>query len=65
MKFISSTIKNDDDGYIGRELHRNNDVVARVVFWDAEGQYSAETIGEVPLAILEELIAEAKDLISS
>lgn len=55
-------------GWIAVELHRTADakstVVARVVFWDAEGQYSLETIGdELPLVIVEELIAEARQTI--
>ena len=33
---------------------------ARVTYWDATGQYVVETFREVPLQILEELIAETK-----
>lgn len=39
-------------------------VAAEVVFWDADGQFSLETFnGDVPLAVIEALIAEAKDRI--
>jgi len=39
-------------------------VVAKVLFWEAAGQFSIETIGEVPLRVLDELIAEAKAIIA-
>ena len=53
------------DGYSGLELYRSRkerkDRVARVVFWDASGQFAFETFGtELPLEIVEELIAEVR-----
>jgi hypothetical protein len=34
---------------------------ARIVFWDAVGQFALEvTVGELPLVVIEELIREAK-----
>jgi len=63
--FTTTKIVDNQDGYFGLELHRSHDgksqPVAKVVFWDAEGQYSVETMGEVPLTILEELILEARN----
>jgi hypothetical protein len=54
----------NSDGWVALELQRAGVLVARVVFWDAEGQFSLElSIGELPLAIVEELIAEAKSKI--
>lgn len=68
-KFTSAKIQCDQKGYVGQELFREVDgksqVAATVVFWDVMGQFSVETNGEVPLVILEELIAEAKSLIST
>jgi hypothetical protein len=52
-------------GFAGLELLRTcrgkRDCIARIVFWDASGQFSVETFQtDVPLEIIEELIAEAK-----
>jgi hypothetical protein len=67
MVFSSQVIRNDTDGLLGLELfaEARGDIrrVARVVYWDAEGQYAVETMGEVPLKILEELIREAKQVV--
>ncbi len=56
---------NNDEGWIAVELHRSRAgqsvLVARVVFWDADGQFTCETLGrEVPLIVLEDLIVEAR-----
>jgi hypothetical protein len=52
-------------GWVALELHKvekeHEVLAARVVFWDAEGQFSLQVrVDEVPLTIVEELIAEAK-----
>ena len=36
-------------------------VAAEVVFWDAQGQFSVQTFEEVPLQILEALVAEVRE----
>lgn len=64
-RFTSQRIEDPFEGWIGYELvrvqHSDNICVARILFWDASGQFSVETLGtDVPLGILEELIAEAK-----
>jgi hypothetical protein len=64
-RFRSAFVRDRADGYAGYELLRMYDGVearvARVIFWDACGQLFVETTGtDVPLAILEEVIAEAK-----
>lgn len=65
--YATSKISDEHEGWVGIEVHRGNDetseVVAKVVFWDADGQFSVETMGEVPLSILESAIAEARELI--
>jgi hypothetical protein len=65
--YATSKISDENDGCVGIEVQRGTDepsqVVARIVFWDAEGQFSVETMGEVPLSILESAIAEARKLI--
>jgi hypothetical protein len=44
-----------------RELSGSTTVVAELLFWDAIGQFCLETLGsDVPLDVIEELIAEAK-----
>jgi hypothetical protein len=54
------------EGYEGFELQRvqdgNTALVARILFWDATGQFWVETLGtDIPLTVMEELIAEAKE----
>ena len=69
-QFVSIPIKDDKDGYTGLELHRTSSGkttrIASVVFWDACGQFFVETFNsDVPLEILEELMAEAKEKIKT
>jgi hypothetical protein len=66
--FTSSSVRDNIQGFAGLELHRicqgKRDRVAQILFWDACGQFSIETFGtDVPLEIVEELIAEAKQSI--
>jgi len=66
--FTSSLISNADEGYIGLELTKTERAeskpAARILFWDACGQFVLETLGtDVPLEIIEDLIAEAKSKI--
>lgn len=56
-------------GGMGLELSRNcrgrQDVVAEVFFWDADGTFTVRTFDvDVPVDIIQELIAEAKCRIS-
>lgn len=56
------------DGFTALRLYREQDgrstICAEVVYWDACGQYVMETFdGDVPVEVIEELIAEAKALI--
>ena len=52
------------EGFSAVELHLTapeERLVARIVFWDAEGQFYFEgRESEIPLGILEQLIAAAK-----
>ena len=55
----------DADGWSGLELHRTqggrDERIAKIIFWDASGQFFVETFGtDVALTLVEELIAEAK-----
>lgn len=65
--FESQIIRDNVEGYSGLELRSEKKgvsrTVAKVIFWDAEGQYSVETFGEVPLTILRDLIEEAKEVV--
>lgn len=65
FEYTTVLTSDNDEGWIALELHRTakwRDVLAaRIVFWDAEGQYSLELrVDELPLTIVEELIVEAK-----
>jgi hypothetical protein len=64
-RYTSTLVKDDVDGFVGYELMRVQDgdgtLIARVLYWDACGQFFVHMVGsDVPLGILEELIAEAK-----
>ena len=64
-RFKSCMVEDRAEGYVGYDLmcirHGKDSCVARILFWDASGQFSVETLGsDVPLGILEELISEAK-----
>jgi hypothetical protein len=63
--YTTSVAHDNQGGWIAIELRRKREaeyhLVARVVFWDATGQFYLETLGtDVELAIIEELIAEAR-----
>ncbi|APW60979.1 hypothetical protein BSF38_02476 [Paludisphaera borealis] len=64
-RFVSRFIQDNVQGYSGLELSRTRrgqtDVVATIIFWDAAGKYSVETLGtDVPLEVIEELAVEAR-----
>ena len=65
--YSSSIVKDNTEGFIGYDLVRIKEGcqnrIARILYWDACGQFSVETLGsDVPLEILEALIAEAKSI---
>ena len=67
-EYLTQLVSDNDEGWIALELHRTEKwrsvLAARVVFWDAVGQFSLEVlVDELPLNIVEELIAEAKERI--
>ncbi len=64
-RYASVPVEDRRQGMAGLELYRTRggcrDRVARILFWDASGQFSVETFNfEIPLDVLEELIAEVK-----
>ena len=64
-EYTTTTTSDTAEGWTALELTRRKGAsierAARVVFWDAEGQFSLEMlIRELPLAVVEELIGEAK-----
>jgi hypothetical protein len=68
--YSSAPVRDNQQGYAGIELYRIRGVskerVAAILFWDASGQFSVETFNtDIPLEILEELIAEGKDAIKA
>ena len=68
-RYRTHRILDRDDGYVGLSLVREKAdaspiEAARIIFWDACGQWYFETLdGDVPLAIVEEMIAEARPLV--
>ena len=68
--YTSSLTSDDEDGWTAVELMRHGgnrtERVARVVFWDTIGQFMLEMFAdEIPVTVIEELIAEAKREIRS
>jgi hypothetical protein len=64
-RYTSVLIEDRAEGSVGYGLVRIQQGVsrqmARILYWDASGQFAVEIPGgEVPLEVLEELIAEAK-----
>jgi hypothetical protein len=45
------------------DVNGRTECAARLLFWDASGQFSLQTFSEVPLNVVEQLIAEAKETI--
>jgi hypothetical protein len=43
-----------------REINGKEECAAHLLFWDALGQFGLQTFSEVPLDIIEDLIAETK-----
>ncbi len=69
-RYTSHFVEDTTDGYGGYELIKigfgEKVPIARVIFWDAIGQFCVETLGgDLPVVILEELIDEAKSNIKT
>lgn len=67
-QYTTSVEQNNEEGWVAVVLSRQVGSVVqrvgRVVFWDADGQFALEmSVAELPLGIVEELIAEAKHVI--
>jgi hypothetical protein len=56
-------------GWSGLELIREakgkRETAARFLFWDATGQFWLETFGDLPLSLVEQLIAEGKQAVET
>lgn len=68
--YSTLSVNDRKEGYAALELLRTikgeTKRVARVVFWDASGQFFFETSDtDIPLEIAEDLIAEAKRTIKT
>lgn len=69
-EYSTTFVTDDDEGWIALELHRRTDdtseLAARIVYWDAEGQFFLTmSVNELPLVIIEDLIAEARSTIKA
>jgi len=65
VRYISRMKENDMEGWCAMELEArrqdSSSCAARVVFWDASGEFCVETFGaQVPLTVFELLIREAR-----
>lgn len=68
--YVSCAVQDDHHGFIGLKLHKTSkgirSLAASIIFWDATGQFVVQTFhSEIPLPILEELIAEAKTTVKT
>ena len=68
--YSTLSVNDRKEGYAALELHRTikgeTKRIARVVFWDASGQFFFETFNvDIPLEIAEGLILEAKETIKT
>jgi hypothetical protein len=66
-RYWTIAVRDNIDGYAGLRLYRQvkgiESIAAEIIYWDAMGQFFAQTFGEVPLDILETLLAEAKQAV--
>ena len=69
---VYTTVSEDDpaDGFAAVNLIAEKNgigtLAARVVFWDADGQFALEMkVPELPLRVVERLISEAKETIKT
>jgi hypothetical protein len=63
LTYRSQLESDNREGWTALALYKGDETlpVMRVIFWDAAGQFVVESIaGEIPLAIVEALIEEAK-----
>jgi hypothetical protein len=69
IEYTTKTVHDNQQGWTAVELHETKNgstqIAARVVFWDAQGQFFLQvSVPEIPLTIAESLIAEARAAIS-
>jgi len=71
FRYTTQLVHDNKEGNSAMELHaarmgQNAKKVARVVFWDAYGDFFFETFDhQVPVKIAEELLSEAKGAIKT
>ena len=67
--YWTQTVVDPQAGSAGLELYRetngNKECAARLLYWDASGQFWFETFNEIPLDVAEELIVEARRTIKT
>jgi hypothetical protein len=69
-EYVSNAVQDDEQGFVGLELHKisngTRSIAASIIFWDATGHFALQTFhSEIPLPIVESLIAEAKATIKT
>lgn len=68
ISFETRLNRDNQEGWASLDLHSDaegvDSIVARVVYWDAEGQFFLEMApDELPLTVVQELIVEAQEKI--
>ena len=65
--YTTRAVTDREAGSAGLELYREangkKECAARLLFWDASGQFGFQSFNEIPLDVVEELITEAKQTI--
>jgi len=67
--YSTQVVVDREAGSAGVELYREangkKECAARLLFWDAAGQFEFQTFNEIPLDVVEELIVDAKHTIKT
>ena len=67
--YTTRPVVDREAGSAGLELCRESNGIkrcaARLLFWDATGQFGFQTFDEIPLDVVEELISEAKQTVKT
>ena len=63
-RYGTTFVQDNVGGSAGIEIVCDGSVVARVIYWDACGDFFVETIGgDIPLAVMESAVQEAMLLV--
>lgn len=68
--FLTKLVEDTEEGYASLEMYESSEkgeqMVARIVFWDSNGQFFIEmATDELPLVLVEEMAKEARERIQT